>query len=303
MRHNGGPFPGLGYEVAMIETGEKFGKYTLLERLAVGGMAEIFKARTDGVDGFAKVLAIKRLHRQFSEDSEFASMLIDEAKLVVQLSHANIGQIFDLGVVGGQYFIAMEFIDGLDLHELAERVQRQHRRLPTEVAVHVAMEVADALHYAHAKLGPDRRPLELVHRDVSPQNVMLSLDGEVKLVDFGIAKARMRAEQTQAGIIKGKFYYMSPEQALGHRIDGRTDVYALGMVLYEVLVGEHPFDRVPDGELLRAVRQADFDPIEKALPSVSPGLAAVIGRALERSPERRYPSALELKRDLAEVAR
>ncbi|TXD37851.1 protein kinase [Lujinxingia vulgaris] len=287
----------------MIETGEKFGKYTLLQRLAVGGMAEIFKARTDGVDGFAKVLAIKRLHRQFSEDSEFASMLIDEAKLVVQLNHANIGQIFDLGVVGGQYYIAMEFIDGLDLHELSERVQRQHRQLPTEVAVYVAMEVAEALHYAHTKLGPDRKPLELVHRDVSPQNVMLSVDGEVKLVDFGIAKARMRAEQTQAGIIKGKFYYMSPEQALGHHIDGRTDVYALGMVLYEVLSGEHPFDRVPDGDLLRAVRQADFPPIEEVVPDLSPGLVAVIRRALMRNPELRYTSALELRRDLAEVAR
>ena len=287
----------------MIETGEKFGKYTLLQRIAVGGMAEIFKARTEGVDGFAKVLAIKRLHRQFSEDSEFASMLIDEAKLVVQLSHANIGQIFDLGVVGGQYYIAMEFIDGLDLHELSERVQRQHRQLPTEVAVYVAMEVAEALHYAHTKLGADRKPLELVHRDVSPQNVMLSVDGEVKLVDFGIAKARMRAEQTQAGIIKGKFYYMSPEQALGHHIDGRTDVYALGMVLYEVLSGEHPFDRVPDGDLLRAVRQADFPPIEEVVPDLSPGLVAVIRRALMRNPELRYGTAMELRRDLAEVAR
>ncbi|RVU48932.1 PEGA domain-containing protein [Lujinxingia sediminis] len=303
IRHNGGPFPGPEFEVAMIETGEKFGKYTLLQRIAVGGMAEIFKARTDGVDGFAKVLAIKRLHRQFSEDSEFASMLIDEAKLVVQLNHANIGQIFDLGVVSGQYYIAMEFIEGLDLHELSERVQRQHRQLPTEVAVYVAMEVAEALHYAHTKLGADRKPLELVHRDVSPQNVMLSVDGEVKLVDFGIAKARMRAEQTQAGIIKGKFYYMSPEQALGHHIDGRTDVYALGMVLYEVLSGEHPFDRVPDGELLRAVRQADFPPIEEVVPDLSPGLVAVMRRALMRNPELRYSSALELRRDLAEVAR
>ncbi|WP_158542396.1 serine/threonine-protein kinase [Lujinxingia litoralis] len=287
----------------MIETGEKFGKYTLLERLAVGGMAEIFKARTDGVDGFAKLLAIKRLHRQFSEDSEFASMLIDEAKLVVQLSHGNIGQIFDLGVVNGRYFIAMEFIDGLDLHVLCERVERQHRRLPTEIAVHVAIQLADALHYAHTKLGPDRRPLELVHRDVSPQNVMLSVDGEVKLVDFGIAKARMRAEQTQAGIIKGKFYYMSPEQALGHHIDGRTDVYALGMLLYEVLAGAHPFDSVPDGELLRAVRQADFPPIEQVVPELSPGLAGVIRRALMRNVELRYESALAMKRELVEVAR
>lgn len=286
----------------MIESGENFGKYTLLERLAVGGMAEIFKARVGGLDGFEKIVAIKRLHRQYSEDREFATMLIDEAKLAVQLGHGNIGQIFDLGCIDGQYFIVMEFIDGLDLHELAIRVRERQQVLPIEAVLYVACAVADALHYAHTKVGGDGRPLEIVHRDVSPQNIMLSVDGQVKLVDFGIAKARMRAQHTKAGIIKGKFYYMSPEQALGHRIDARTDVYALGMVLYETFAGEHPFEQIPDGELLKSVRIAKYPPISHYRPDLPRGLTEIVDRALARNPEQRYGSALELKRALEAFA-
>ncbi len=286
----------------MIESGENFGKYTLLERLAVGGMAEIFRASAGGFDGFEKIVAIKRLHKQYSEDSDFATMLIDEAKLAVQLNHSNIGQVFDLGCIDGQYFIVMEFINGLDLQELADRVRSQNRVMPLEAVIHIAIRVAEALHYAHQKLGPDGKPLEVVHRDVSPQNVMLSIDGEVKLVDFGIAKARMRAQHTRAGIIKGKFYYMSPEQALGHRIDGRTDVYALGMVLYEILSGQHPFDQIPDSDLLKAVRMADYAPISHVLPDLPGPVLEVIEGALMRDVERRYSSALDLMRDLQEVA-
>lgn len=282
----------------MIESGAKFGKYRLLERLAVGGMAEIYKASAGGLDGFEKIVAIKRLHRQFSEDSDFATMLIDEAQLVVQLSHANIGQVFDLGCIDGQYFIVMEFIDGLDLHELGERAAQLGRQLPIDAIVAIAIEVAEALHYAHTKRGVDGKSLEIVHRDVSPQNIMVSADGEVKLVDFGIAKARMRAQQTQAGIIKGKFYYMSPEQALGHRIDARSDVFALGMVLYEGLTGGHPFDDVPDGELLRAVRAADFAPLREVRPDLPEELSSIVDRALMPAKERRYESALALKKAL-----
>lgn len=284
----------------MIESSPKFGKYTLRERLAVGGMAEIFKASAGGLDGFEKIVAIKRLHRQYSEDGEFATMLIDEAKLAVRLSHANIGQIFDLGCIDDQYFIVMEYIDGLDLHELVERAVAQNRRLPLEAVLHVVSQVAEALHYAHTKMGPDGRPLEIVHRDVSPQNIMISVDGEVKLVDFGIAKARMRVQHTKAGIIKGKFYYMSPEQALGNRIDARTDVYALGMVLYEILSGGHPFDDVPDAELLKSVRMSDFAPIAHVAPHLPAALTSIVDRALMRNADRRYRSALDLQRDLEE---
>lgn len=286
----------------MIETGKKFGKYTLLERLAAGGMAEIFKARVEGPDGFERIVAIKRLHKQFSEDQEFVTMLVDEAKLAVQLKHNNIGEVFDLERIDGQYFIVMEFINGLDLKELSERAMSQNRRLPLEALVYVASQAAGALHYAHNKLGPDGRPLDIVHRDVSPQNIMLSVDGDVKLVDFGIAKARQRAQHTRAGVIKGKFYYMSPEQAHGNRVDARSDVYALAMVLYEVLSGEHPFDRVPDEHLLRDVRMAKFAPISEVLPQLPRRLANIIDKALMRNAERRYRSARRMKDALQEFA-
>lgn len=282
----------------MIESGTKFGKYRLLERLAVGGMAEIYKASAGGLDGFEKIVAIKRLHRQYSEDADFATMLIDEAQLVVRLSHANIGQVFDLGCIDGHYFIVMEYIDGLDLHELRERSERMSHPLPLDGVVTIAAQVAEALHYAHTKRGPDGKSLEIVHRDVSPQNIMVSLEGEVKLVDFGIAKARKRIQNTQAGIIKGKFYYMSPEQALGQKIDAGTDVFALAMVLYEVLSGSHPYDAVPDSELLRAVRSADFEPICDRLPSLPLPLAEIIDRGLERNRNRRYHRAIDFQEAL-----
>lgn len=287
----------------MIESVEKFGKYRLVERLAAGGMAEIFRATVRDRDGRERVVAIKRLHRQFSEDNEFVTMLSDEARLAVQLKHRNIGEVFDLGCIDGQYFIVMEFIDGLDLHELTNLARSQNRRVPLEAIVYVVSRVAGALHYAHTKRGRDGRSLEVVHRDVSPQNMMVSIDGAVKLVDFGIAKARMRAQHTRAGIIKGKFYYMSPEQAHGNRIDARTDVYALGMVLYEVLTGEHPFERVPDAELLRAVRTADYLPIRQILPDLPQTLVSIVDRALARRADLRYQSARELEYDLNRFAK
>lgn len=282
----------------MIESNDRFGKYALLERLAVGGMAEIFKAKAEGVDGFEKILAIKRLHRRLCEDADFTGMLVDEAKLAVQLQHANIGQVFDLGYINDQYFIVMEYIDGFDLHQLLRVLRKEGRRIPVEVALHIVAQACEALHYAHTKLGRDRRPLEIVHRDVSPQNVMLSLEGEVKLVDFGIAKARMRAQQTQAGIIKGKFYYMSPEQAYGHRIDARTDVYAVGILLYELFAGKNPYEDYDDSELLKRVRQSDFAPLGKVVDDVDLRLIQIVDKALQRNAELRFQSALELQRAL-----
>ena len=287
----------------MIESGEKFGKYTLLERLAAGGMAEIYKASVPGRDGTPKVVAIKRLHQQFSEDEEFATMLIDEAKLAVQLRHPNIGQVFDLERIDGQYFIVMEYIEGLDLQELAQRIYERGHRFPLEALVYAGARAAEALHYAHTRHGSDGAPLEVVHRDVSPQNIMIDVDGRVKLVDFGIAKARMRAQHTRAGVIKGKFYYMSPEQAHGNRLDARSDVYGLGMVLYEVLTGGHPFEDVPDNELLNSVRSADYPPIGSVLPGLPRPMVSIVDGALERSVERRYSSARELQKALESYGR
>ncbi|MBA2662888.1 MAG: serine/threonine protein kinase [Bradymonadaceae bacterium] len=281
----------------MIESTESFGKYTLVQRLAVGGMAEIYKAKTQGVDGFEKLLAIKRLHRRLCEDQDFTMMLVDEAKISVQLNHANIGQVFDLGYIDEQYFIVMEYIDGVDMHQVLRKLRKAGQRIPLDAALYIICQACEALHYAHTKFGSDGRPLEIVHRDVSPQNVMVSNEGEVKLVDFGIAKARMRAQQTQAGIIKGKFYYMSPEQAHGHRVDARTDVYAVGILLYEMLAGKNPYEGVDDAELLKCVRMADFSPIT-AEADVDAELGQIIQRALQRNPELRFQSALEMHRAL-----
>ncbi len=285
----------------MIESSESFGKYTLIERVAVGGMAEIFKAKTHGIDGFEKMLAIKRLHRRLCEDQDFAMMLVDEAKISVQLNHANIGQVFDLGYYDDQYFIVMEYIDGLDMHQMLRMLARRRQRIPLEVAVYVAAQACEALHYAHNKTDAQGRSLEIIHRDVSPQNVMVSRDGEVKLVDFGIAKARMRAQQTQAGIIKGKFYYMSPEQARGQRIDHRTDVYAVGILLYEMIAGKNPYEDVEDAELLQRVRQAEFAPLAQVA-EIDGELAQIVEGALARNVEQRFQSALDLQRALLHYA-
>lgn len=281
----------------MVDSGEKFGKYTLVERLASGGMAEIFKARAAGVGGFEKTVAIKRLHRQYTRDSQFAEMLADEARLAVQLNHPNIGEVFDLGEIDGQYFIVMEYIDGLDLEQLAARTD-----ISPQLAVHVAIRTADALHHAHTCDGPDGKPLNLVHRDVSPQNVMIGTDGAVKLVDFGVAKARMRVQETKAGVIKGKLSYMSPEQTRGAPLDGRADVYGLGMVMYEVLAGQHPFEGLAGEELYNRARTSDFAALGELCPDLPRGVLEVVGRALERDRSRRFEDARQMKRALQEVA-
>ncbi|QDG54652.1 PEGA domain-containing protein [Persicimonas caeni] len=280
----------------MVESAESFGKYTLLEKIAVGGMAEIYRAKTVGLGGFEKLLAIKRLHPQFGDEHDVTKMLVDEARIAVQLTHPNIAQIFDLGCIDEQYFIAMEFIDGVDLHQLNKRQRERGRAIPEPAVVFAMAEALGGLHFAHTRKGPDGSPLQIVHRDVSPQNIMISHEGEVKLVDFGIAKADVRAqEDTQHGIIKGKFYYMSPEQAHGHHIDARTDVFAAGMVLYELLAGDNPYARIQEYELLKAVRRADFPSISAVVPQIDPELANIVSKATQRDANYRFQSAQEMQ--------
>jgi len=280
----------------MVESIENFGKYTLLERVAVGGMAEIYRAKTVGLGGFEKLLAIKRLHPHFGREKDIAQMLVDEARIAVHLTHPNIAQIFDLGCIQGQYFIAMEFIDGLDLHQISKAVRQRGESIPVAALVFIMAEALGGLHYAHSRSDADGRPLEIVHRDVSPQNIMISHEGEVKLVDFGIAKAQLNDESdTQHGIIKGKFYYMSPEQAYGHHIDHRTDIFAAGMVLYELLVGKNPYQGIDEAQLLKLVRKADFAPVFAVLPDLDPQLVEIITRATRRDAQQRYESALDMQ--------
>jgi serine/threonine protein kinase len=277
---------------------EEFGNYYLLEKVAVGGMAELFKARQRGVHDFEKIVAIKRILPHLSDNDEFVRMFIDEAKLAAQLTHPNIVQIFDLGKAMGFYYIAMEYVDGRDLRSLLRKVREYRLPVPEPIAAAVTMKVASALDYAHRKRGINDRELKLVHRDISPQNILISYEGAVKLVDFGIAKAATKSTQTMAGALKGKLLYMSPEQALGQALDGRSDIYSLGLVLFELLTGERCFQADSELGVLEKVRMGKVLDIRTVNPGVSLEMAALVSKALYRDVEHRYVSARFLERDL-----
>ena len=280
---------------------ETFGKYRLTERLAFGGMAEVFLATIHGEAGFVKPVVIKRLHPRLSEDSDFVQMLIDEARITAQLTHSNICQVLDLGAVDGSYYIAMEFVSGEDVRTLQDHCIRRGIPLPIEAAGHIVTELLAGLDYAHRKEGPDGKPLGIIHRDISPQNVLISYEGEIKIIDFGIAKARMRLVQTQAGVIKGKFRYMSPEQASGDLMDHRTDIFAVGVVLYELLRGGPHSLELPDTEVLRRMRRAEFDPLRRLRPDLPQSLDKIVSKALARKPRDRFPTANDFRLALLQV--
>ena len=275
-----------------------FGKYFLLERINVGGMAEVYKAKTVGVEGFEKLVAIKRILPSVAEDEEFIKMFVDEAKITSQLSHANLAQTFDLGKIDDTYYIAMEYVPGKDLRAVFERMKRQGQRMPLTLAAYVVSRVCEGLDYAHRKRDAAGRELHIVHRDVSPQNIILSYEGEVKLIDFGIAKAANKITKTQAGILKGKFGYMSPEQVRGLPLDGRSDVFAAGIVLYELCTGERLFTGTSDFSVLEKVQQAKVAPPSQVEPSIPLKLERVMLKALAREPEDRYQHAADVAADL-----
>jgi len=275
-----------------------FGKYYLLERINVGGMAEVFKAKTFGVEGFERLLAVKRILPNIAEDEEFITMFIDEAKIAVQLQHANIAQIFDLGKVDESFFIALEYVHGRDLRSIFDRMRNKGESLPIAMACYVIMQVCEGLDYAHNKRDGQGRELNLVHRDISPQNVLIGYEGECKLIDFGIAKAAGKASKTQAGILKGKFGYMSPEQVRGLPIDRRSDIFAVGIVLYELLTGERLFIGESDFSTLEKVRNVEIMPPSSYNKKIPQELERVVLKALARDPEDRYANAIDLHDDL-----
>ena len=277
---------------------EEYGNYFLLEKIAVGGMAELFKAQQRGVQGFQKIVAIKRILPHFSDNEDFVTMFIDEAKLAAQLTHPNIVQIFDLGKAGSSYYIAMEYVNGRDLRTLLRKVREYRMPFPEQVAAFVVMRVAAALDYAHRKRGFDDKELKLVHRDISPQNVILSTEGSVKLVDFGIAKAASKASHTVAGALKGKLLYMSPEQATGQPLDNRSDLYSLGLVLFELLTGERCFQADSELGVLEKVRLGRISDLASLNPTVSRDMVAIVNKALQKGVDHRYPSARFMERDL-----
>lgn len=277
-----------------------FGKYFLTEHIATGGMAEIYKAKTFGVDGFEKILAIKKILHHYSADQEFIIMLTDEAKLVVNLSHANIVQVYDLGRVNEDYFISMEYIDGINLRDFIEKIKESKKEIPPEISLYIMSEVCKGLDYAHSKKDPKGNPLQIVHRDVSPQNVLVSMDGAVKIVDFGIAKAAMNASQTNIGILKGKVTYMAPEQAFGKPIDGRSDLFSCGIILYELFTQERLFTGESQMEILKKIRNTRIsaETLHKKIPVT---IRPLLAKALAYSVKERYQSASDLQLDLIRV--
>jgi TonB family protein len=281
--------------------GTKFGQYVLLEKIATGGMAEVWKARMRGVEGFQKIVAIKKILPHLSDNQDFIEMFVDEAKLAAQLNHNNIIHIYDLGKIQSSYYIAMEYIDGYDLKNILKKAQERDQPLSIEIALFIASKVAAALDYAHRKRDFEDKEMGLVHRDVSPQNVLISEEGDIKLCDFGIAKAASKASHTQAGALKGKLQYMSPEQAWGRNIDRRSDIFALATVLFEMLTARKLFGGDNELSILEQVREARVTKPSELNDEVTPQIDAIVLKALQKDPANRYQTAGEMQRDLDAV--
>jgi TonB family protein len=281
--------------------GVRFGPYVLLEKIATGGMAEVWKARKRGEEGFQKIVAIKKILPHLSDNQDFIEMFVDEAKLAAQLNHNNIIHIYDLGKIGTSYYIAMEYIDGNDLKTILRRGQERDQTLGVELALFVASKIAAALDYAHRKRGFDEKDLGLVHRDVSPQNVLISHEGDIKLCDFGIAKAASKASHTHAGALKGKLQYMSPEQAWGRSIDRRSDIFALAVVLFEMLTNRKLFLGENELSVLDQVREARVIAPSEINDEVPSNVDAIVLKGLAKEPADRYQTAGEMAKDIEAV--
>lgn len=262
-------------------------RYELLDRIGVGGMAEIFRGKAVAAGGFEKPVAIKRILPHLSQDKRFVELLIAEAKVLSLLKHRNIVQIFDVGLGDdGQYFLVMEYVDGKDLGAVQKGNEVKRKRLPFDLALHIGAEICEALEHAHSAKAPDGKPMSLVHRDVSPSNVLLSRAGEVKLTDFGIAK-RAEQEQTGTGAVRGKFAYISPEQARNEHIEPRSDVFSVAILIWEMVTNRRLFSGLGDLEALRAVREATVQRPSEADPRVNAEVDKLLMAALSRDPKRR----------------
>ncbi|MBW3671641.1 MAG: TonB family protein, partial [Acidobacteria bacterium] len=283
-------------ETGLTEDSGHFGQYVLLEKIATGGMAEVWKARMRGLEGFEKIVAIKKILPHLSDNDEFIDMFVDEAKLAAQLSHNNIIHIYDLGKIDGSWFIAMEYNDGYDLKSLMAQGREAERPLPIPLSLFIASKVASAHDYAHRKKGFDEQELGVVHRDVSPQNVLISREGDIKICDFGIAKAATKASHTQAGSLKGKLQYMSPEQAWGRHVDHRSDIFATAAVLFEMLAGRKLFSGDSELSVLDQVREARVPLPSTYNPQVSAEIDEVVLKGLEKDPAERFRTAGEMAR-------
>ncbi|HET9987748.1 MAG TPA: serine/threonine-protein kinase, partial [Kofleriaceae bacterium] len=284
------------------ERGSASSHYDLLARLAAGGMAEIFLARANSLAGFERYVVLKRIRPERGDDARWGAMFLDEARLAAQLQHPNIAQVFDLGRIGDEYFYTMEYVHGEDVLDILARTVELKQPMPVQVALAIVAHAAGGLAHAHERCAPDGRALGIVHRDITPSNLMVSYEGTVKVVDFGVAKARFRSTETQAGTIMGKVAYLSPEQCTTGAVDHRSDIFSLGIVLYEMLTGTRLFKRENDYETLRAV--ANDHPIAPSavVPNLPRGLDEIVLRALAKDPAQRFPTAHAMLDALEQVA-
>jgi len=274
-------------------------RYHLLEKLESGGMAEVFLGEATSVQGFKKRVAIKRVLPHLASHTNFIGMFLDEARLGARLTHANIVSVFDIGKSDNSFFIVMEFVDGTNLKKIMETLRVKGEPFPLKDVIYIAMEACRGLSYAHELVDDDGHPVDLVHRDVSPPNILISKRGEVKVTDFGLAKARTQLERTDPGVVKGKFSYLSPEVATGQAVDARADIFALGVCLWEMLAGRRLFLGDTDYETVQAVSNADVPSLVGVHPEVDPLFEALLLKALARDPDDRFPTAREFGDSLA----
>jgi eukaryotic-like serine/threonine-protein kinase len=282
----------------------RFGKYTLLRKLAVGGMAELFLAIQKSVAGFEKLIVIKRILPAMNQDRAFIAMLLHEARIAATLSHANIVHVFDVGQVGGTYYIAMEHVHGEDLRSIVRQMRKKAvSEFPLEHALSIILSVCSGLAYAHEKRDLDGSSLHIVHRDISPHNVVVTFSGDVKIVDFGIAQSNALVVETRSGTLKGKVSYMSPEQARGQDIDSRSDIFAVGVMLFELTTGKRLFKTPSDFETLKLICDKDYPLPSQMRPGYPPELEHIVTRALSKDRDARYQTAREMQAALEEFVR
>ncbi len=278
-------------------------RYRITERVAAGGMAEVFRGVAESMRGFKKNIAIKRILPSLTKNKKFVAMFLDEARLSLALQHANIVQVFDIGHTDETYFIVMEYVDGVDLKALIEWRRRINRRVPIAHGLYMILEICKGLAYAHDLQNPETNaPFGIVHRDISPPNVLISKQGEVKVVDFGLAKATSQVEITDPGVVKGKMSYLSPEAARGEEVDQRADIFAVGILLYELLTGKRLFYGETDYQTVELVRNAKIPPIKPQNPQVEPELEDIVRKALAKRKEDRYQNATDIQDALAQYA-
>ena len=280
---------------------QQFGKYKLLQRIATGGMAELYRAKVTRDHGFEKQVAIKKILPHLSDEGNLVKAFIDEARLAALLQHENIIQIYDFGSIDGDYFIAMEYLFGKDLRKLIHKIKENRSRLDLESTLFIISRICAGLDYSHTLNDLQGNPMNIIHRDINPQNIFLTYEGQVKIIDFGIAKAASHNSTTHEGLIKGKVAYMSPEQAMGHQIDHRSDIFSTGIILYELLAGRRMFE----GETLHIfnqVREARYEPLNKLQPDLPAKLLTVVDRALAKEPDHRYQTCGEMLAELEECA-